>query len=49
MVACGELSGDGIVLLNQGAARNLGRVRGQYQFDLQLGNFAGKKRLIEAF
>ncbi len=36
VVTSGQLAGDGVVLLNQRAARHFGGVRGEHQLDLQL-------------
>ncbi|MCY1308463.1 hypothetical protein D9M70_584740 [compost metagenome] len=42
MVAGGQLRGDRVVLLDQRAPRHLGRMRGEHQFDIQLGDMRGQ-------
>ncbi|MNG91906.1 hypothetical protein D3C79_508240 [compost metagenome] len=37
-----QLAGDGVVFLDQGAARDLGRVCGQHQLDIELGQLPGQ-------
>ena len=42
MIQGRQLRGDGIVFLDQGAPRDFGRVRGEYQLDLQLAELPGE-------
>src|SRR5690606_11029793 len=47
MVACGELGGNGVVFLDQGTPRHLGRMRSQDQLDFQLSHLARNGLLVD--
>ena len=48
VVACRQLLGDGVVFLDQGAPRYLGRVGCQHQLDIQPADLAGEKLVAVA-